>query len=502
MYTADDLILWMRCRRQFQEKSAPDAVRLYSAREEERVKWIGLSARRLDILLDPPDDDRSPDEVIDRTRSCLARKSSVGRGILDAGGVAVPVDSMEFSSRSEGWNCTLYRAANGVRGVYHLEAALVTLAMIRNELPIAGIYLRFLDKEYVRADALEPGALFRESNLTKRAGKLVDQVRDGMETLLSDEPVPDDYRCAQACRLCEPKPNLDRYNVLTLHKGIDLGRKLMDNGISDIREIPPETRLSAGQKVQIEAVRTGEVIVQERGLGRFLDAVEFPAYFLDFEAFSSSIPPFPGLKPYEHTPSIASIHVSDSFEAPVRHHTFALATEKDARAEFFRWITGIIGERGSIVVFNRNFESAMLRQLGRAAGEDATAEVIIRRIVDLMTPFQSFFVYHPDQRGKISLKRLLPAYTGTGYAAGTVSDGMEANLSFTRLFDQYVSRRTGPEAEAALRAEQCGKKIEPGVAPDSLEQIVNYCATDSMGMVHLLRALVRLHERSREPVVN
>ncbi len=139
----------------------------------------------------------------------------------------------------------------------------------------------------------------------------------------------------------------------------------------------------------------------------------------------------------------------------------------------------------------------MVRQLAGVAGKRAMGESIVRRMVDLLEPFADFMVYHPDQWGKVSLKRVLPAFTDVpGYQDETVQDGMHANLGLIRRMDRYIVAAGGKDSitAGAVAAEGVTELVEtmcPNlVAPLPTEdEIVAYCAVDTIAMYHLIRRL-------------
>ena len=100
-------------------------------------------------------------------------------------------------------------------------------------------------------------------------------------------------------------------------------------------------------------------------------------------------------------------------------------------------------------------------------------EQVCSRLVDLLAPFRSFYYYHPAQKGSASLKAVLPAITGKGYADLDISDGQAA--SFTFLAANY-----GDMSEAD-RAKVMG----------DLEQ---YCGRDTEGMIWIVEALRELSD--------
>lgn len=533
VFTVADLQLWSRCHRQWVERALTrderwpimpiEMIGVANLRETGRVVAMGTTLfgeknrdltpktaveRGIPAIAWVLDAVRRPDETKDwseRTRGCIDAGTSFNNGLVIAHDLVVGIDRAHFRERAGGWEIFLYRAGTGIRGVFEEEAAALNYVLREQDIPIAGLYISYLDKSVRFSDSGSPDAwraLFRESNVTGRAGKMLrkipEDLREMRDTAEGTAVIPEDYRCRSGCRLCAPKEERvdGRYDVLTLHKGRHIGRELQNRGVFDLREIDPTTcRLSQRQMIQIAAVRSDTLHVDHDRLQYFLAALKWPLFFLDFEAYSQSIPPMKGLVPYEHAPVIASLDRQENAGAEPENETFVACPGKDQREEFFNWLEDNVAVDGTIVVFSKPFESAMIRQLASAAEKQDAGEMLVSRMVDLLMPFSDFILYHPDQRGKVSLKRVLPIYTGNSYDEVTVRDGMHANLSYTRLADRSIAGE-GIPGRGALAAEGVSRFLAADAPRDlpsiaSLEDITRYCATDT-------RALVVLIEKLRE----
>ena len=488
----DDLLLWIRCRRQYlhfdPRTAGNDDLWHYNRREAARVRAVGTlpyaGARRIEA---------NAADAVEQTRLALAQRSPLVDAVFEREGLRVVVDLLRPARKENGWYVELFRPAVGVREPYVDEAAAILWATEGAGVEVVDAHLLYLNKEYRRDGALDQAQMFRQSTLTSRARKRIDAVRGELQAFAAARAgslqLSDDYRCSQRCALCVPHPvAADRNSVLTLHKGAQLGRELVAQGFVDIRTLPDEVKLSKKQRIQQQALRAETVQVDCAKLTAFWAALESPLYFLDFEACAVAVPPYDGLIPFEHCPVLASLHRADGTDGGLEnltHSEFVSAPGRDERASMFEWLRAELGDAGSIVVYGRNFESAMIRQLGRAARAERDAEQLDKRLIDLLDAFSDFAVYHPDQRGKVSLKRVLPALTGSGYEDSEVRDGMQANLSYTRLSDAVWVQQGDAGARAALAA------VESAPAADSARAIADYCALDTEGMVRVLRCLYR-----------
>ncbi len=538
-----DLLLWTRCHRQWSHHCLRDGTRVpafpremtaeANLREVARVVEIGggmKSASAADASAGVlRDEDGPPIAAITHvaldeprvnqwhraTLEALQGNTAVRNGVLVADDQAMFFDLLIWHPRLTGWQLTLFRPGTGLRGIYAVEAAAASLVMSRLSIPLAELHVAYLDKTYRVGETAGGHSLFRESNVQRRAEKRRRSLEGDLEALratAAGATIPDDYHCAQGCGLCAPRHTADdeRYSVYTLHKGAHLARELVAEGVTDIRDVDTAARrISSKQRIQISSVLTDSTHVDVQRLERFLSRLEYPLFFLDFEAYAPSTPTFSGLAPYEHVPVIASLHRQDLAEGEVRHATFAATPGVDQRGELFHWLRNQVGVTGSIVVFSKGFESAMVRQMATHVGLEDRGAAIVERMVDLLEPFSDFAVYHPEQRGKVSLKRVLPAFTEAHYEDSPLRDGMHANLAYTRAADRAAISRDAARteagalteaasyAEAAAQAEAVNRAIDRYGAHHSaldvdVDQIVTYCSVDTIAMVHLVARLQEL----------
>jgi len=539
LFSPADFLTWLRCRRQWMRRCLVEPRRpafpvemTGEATLRETARVIAEAVRRVAPEADdlhrkvfgPTDvpavadviavvlDSQKAAEWAAATVAAIGQRREFVHGVLVVDSALVLVDHAVFHGKMDGWRFSIFRPGTGVRGVYQSEAALIAAAAEQNGVSLAGLHLYYLNKHttLVQSSDVDMAELYTESNMLKRAQKGVYEVRAELAELVSaasGQEIDTGYRCSQGCDICTPRPRniRDRFSVRTLHKGGEVVRKLIEEGITDIREIPPGYRgLTEKQRIQIDSVVNDALYIDPPQLQHFVSSLEYPVFYLDFEGFAASLPFFAGLSPYEHTPVIASIHVQRERYSPPEGRLFVAETGKDQRASFFSWMLDVVGTSGSIVVFGRLFEVAMIRQLAARAGQETEGRQITQRMVDLLVPFSEFRLYHPEQRGKISLKRVLPAFSDEqNYQNETVKDGMHANLGLIRLADGYAIAAHGvpPSIVAGARAAEGVNTILDRLVPDSAaylpgsDEIAAYCAVDTIAMYHLVR---RMEELARQ----
>ncbi len=88
----------------------------------------------------------------------------------------------------------------------------------------------------------------------------------------------------------------------------------------------------------MSSVLEDRIFVDQTRLAGFLQRIEFPVFYLDFEAFATSVPYFPLLNPYGHTPVVASIHVQRDRDSFPEQRSYIAANGVDDRMRFFNWL--------------------------------------------------------------------------------------------------------------------------------------------------------------------
>lgn len=529
MYSTEDVALFHRCRRSWlaerrraqQDNSAVlpiDAVGEANIRESARVAAFVAELRTRSAVDARPEqataepvplsaaraavDDQLAHAWVERSASLIAAgEPAIANALLSIEGIAVPIDLLWYHSKTSGWEAECYRAGLGVRSGYELEATAVAVAAERRNIELTALRIWYLDKHFRHPEAQSPETwrtIFRESNVLGRIGRQRERLARLLERMTELErsgTVADAYRCIAGCSACgSDQPSM--YAVRTLHKGGELGRRLTAEGTSDLRRLPPTVKLSRKQRIQVRAVVEGKPQVDHGRLAQFLDRLTFPRLYLDFEAYAPSLPPFAGAAPHTHTVVIASVHSQRVANGAVESASYLAQPGVDQRRALFDWLLNTLGVAGSVIVYSLGFESRMVRDLGAVAGKPELADALVGRMVDLMDPFASFAVYHPAQIGRLSLKRVLPAYTGDGYEDSTVSGGMQANLNYTRLADAAAPDAGpytyGPLASGAAAAEHLSRTIDAvrgRVGAESADDIAAYCGLDTLAMVKLVERL-------------
>lgn len=418
--------------------------------------------------------------AIRSTRELVANPDvpAIFEGAFEHDDVVVKSDILQ-RGKGNRWRLVEVKSTTDLKE-HHLEdVAIQSYVLSHCGLKLSSVCLAHINRSYVlTAPTVDPHQFFLLRNLTQRVRNmqpvLLFQLQSQFRIL--DMPTPPNVPTGPHCTnpvVCEffrhcnhPKPNdyigyIPRLRVSAIEQ-------LEQKGIESIRDIPADFELSEFQRRACTAMQTGQAWFSEELRIEF-ESLRYPLYFMDFETLNPAIPRFQGMRPYDHLPFQWSVHVQAQPEAAPERFEFLAMDSEDPRTAFISSLCEALGEQGSIVVYNEQFESQRLRELAGWLPEyTQRIRDIQRRLWDLL-PVVRNHVYHPAFGGSFSLKAVLPALVpDLSYEGMQVPNGQAAGLAWESMIRGNASKA---EREAKRKA------------------LLDYCAQDTLALVRLLEAL-------------
>ena len=369
-----------------------------------------------------------------------------------------------------------------------------------NQIRIGDIRMVHLNADYVRGDALDPKELFTVSDCfyndndhpTISIAKKLSQCRTDLHDLLhrmdacTEETLPPLVRtskCAgrQKCRFyeeCFPEESsLPSGSVLTLI-GAQHRYEMRDEGRIYLRDAD-EGRIEGTrqQYAQIMADRMGGLFADRIALRTWMQDVQYPISFLDFEWECYAIPPYKGMKPYDVLPFEYSLHVLHE-DGTVDHEVF-LSIHDDRRA-IAESLVEKVPAAGTVIAYNATgAEQIRIRELADQFPEYREPLLQMNaRMKDLQEPFLSGLVYDVRMNGSWTLKQIMSMMDDPGYNDLEIRHGMDAVFQWRHL-DR--GEEQGENASAITR------------------ELKEYCGMDSYAMVVVYRWLQSICSDPAEP---
>ncbi len=340
-----------------------------------------------------------------------------------------------------------------------------------------------LNKEYVRMGDINPQELFFIENLTDQVNEKLEEIKQKMEGVYEflvkeAEPVGHcdcimkgwNSHCTTSGHSNSDLPEYPVHAISRIHK--KKLAELVDSNIFSIHDVPDDFELSDNQRRQVDTAQSGKEYIDKDGISDFLQTMQYPLAFLDYETYPSAIPKYNGYRPYQQIPFQFSLHVIEAPNGESVHYDF-IYTDQDCPDEHFaEALKKHLPKTGSVVVWNQKFEKGINEQLGEHLPEykDFMEEVNVR-VVDLMIPFygKTTMYDHPEFKGSASIKYVLPALVPTlSYKKMHIQEGGTASDTWNRIVSGEYSE------------EDKNMKIQA---------LKDYCHLDTLAMVEIWRVL-------------
>ncbi|MFH1006646.1 MAG: DUF2779 domain-containing protein [Candidatus Latescibacterota bacterium] len=431
---------------------------------------IGKRARSLfpdGILIDQ----RDMASAAELTARLMAdsRVSILFEAAFQAGNFAARADILMRAE--DGWRMIEVKSSVSDKPEHLDDMAYTAMVMGRFGFELSKVSLLLISREFRLGMSNE--ALFVEMDHTDEVLERAESFKllaDDLDTLTGGEEKPR-AELALSCRKCalfKTCQGKDIENHIFDIPRLSASKfdKLFQESILRIEEIPATFPLTENQqRVRVGVVSNAPIVSKD--LGRALEAILYPACYLDFETFMTAIPLYPDLAPYAQVPIQYSLHICTGPGRVDNHLEYLADPTRDCRRVLAERLLRDLSIAGSIIAYS-SFEKTIINKLAEQFPDlSPDLSALIDRIVDLEAILRTHF-YHPHFHGSTSIKKTLPvlvpemSYEGLEIASGDVAMSAYALMAQ----DHYE------EAEREILR----------------KNLLEYCRQDTL-------AMVRLHER-------
>jgi len=460
-------LLWFADRKQLPEVSLADQHKFDQGHDFEKYVYL-LFPKAVDLS------GTRGKENLEKTQEAIKKKKTIFEAGIQFEDLFCRADI--FEPIGDEWNLYEIKSTTEVKKQHILDLAFQKYVLEKAGFKINKCFVIFLNKEYVKNRDIDAKELVSKEDVTEKVGmiqNIEERSQKYLETLKEeDEPaITITVNCNKpySCPLKEHCwGTLPENNVLHLTNWRQYW-KFFHSGIIDMKDIPKEEELKPKDEVIRKAALGCQVVCSKEHIKHFMKTLKFPLYHFDFETFDEAVPRYDKSKPYQKIPFQYSLHIQHE-DGKLEHFEYLADGEEDPRIKLLEQLKDEIEGKGSVIVFNKSFENGVFKLLAEDFPEHAEwINKVLGRIVDLAVPFQNFHYYCPTQKGRYSIKKVLPAITGKGYENLEINNGGDASIEY---FNNFIKEKTKD------------KKLR--------ENLLNYCGLDTEGMVWIVDELNKL----------
>ncbi|MEO6902203.1 MAG: DUF2779 domain-containing protein [Bacteroidia bacterium] len=380
------------------------------------------------------------------------------------------------------WYAYEVKSATKISNAYLLDSSLQYWVITNSGLQLNDISLVFINNQYIRNGELDINGLFSQKSVKeivlREQDKISNQVME-LKQVITNAEIPQiaigehcftPYNCDFMGTCWKSIPKNSIFEVSGIARATQFN--LHHAGYTSIAEVPSKNDLDKNVNIHINAVKSAKILINHGELSQFIASIQYPIFFMDFESFMPAIPIYAKTKPYQHIPFQYSLHYKIIPDATLQHVAFLAEQGVDPRKFFIENLLNQLQTKGTIMVYDALMERNILTGLKKNFPEyGEQIDIILKRIIDLATPFQKRSYYHPSMKNSFSIKNVLPALApGFSYDDLLISTGSIAMTAFEQL-----------QTETDLI-----KIIE------TREQLLEYCKLDTLAMVKIFEVLEKV----------
>jgi hypothetical protein len=419
----------------------------------------------------------------ERTAEALQGEHKVlFQGRVEVDGLTCIFDVLERNAMGT-FNLYEIKSSSSAKREHEYDLAFQTYVLEKAGITIDKIAVIHVNSEYVRQGEIDPRQIADETDVTNVVRTLMPETAENVQKALATMALPE---------MPDPSPRFARngsfYEWLAIYEAIvgefspysiyhlaGVGArkvgKLEDIGVTLMNDIPEDFTLTTRQQSQVQATKRSVRHIDTERISDFIEMVQYPLYFIDYETFSGVIPPFDGLCPYQQVPFQYSLHIIEHPGAPLQHKEYLHTENTLPVCDLLAQMVKDIGPEGTVLVWHESFEKGRNVEMASLAPEYNTFLFGLNdRVIDLKTPFSEGWFVDKDFYGSASIKAVLPVLVPElSYKELNIRGGNTAQRVWMELVQQGLHQDTRDEI---------------------LEDLRKYCHLDTLAMVRIWEELV------------
>jgi hypothetical protein len=368
---------------------------------------------------------------------------------------------------------------------YKNDVAFQKVVMDMLSIPVGKLNLVRLDKSYVRSGDLSIEDLFIIKDITEDVEEIVSDIEGqmaGVHEYINREQEPVGHcdcwmksKSNHCTTFWYSNPDIPDYSVHQISRIGNSPKKLttlVESEIIDIHNVPLDFKLSDNQRRQVDVAQSGKTVIDSEGVDTFLERLEYPLAFIDYETFPSAVPRYSGYHPYQQIPFQFSLHIIQEEGDEMTHAEFLHTENSNPDEKFIEAIKEHLPPTGTVLVWSQKFEKGINNQVAERLPQYQEFITSVQdRIVDLIEPFdgKTAVYWDPAFLGKSSIKFVLPALVPElSYKELDIQEGGAATDAWNRIVSGEYSEEEANQKRVAL---------------------LKYCHLDTLAMVEIYKKL-------------
>ena len=352
-------------------------------------------------------------------------------------------------------------------------------------LNIDEIYITYLNENYIFKDKLDINELLIITNINKEK-RIIDIIKNKeinySEIIKEMSELNDENLISIKLNNCKEKKSCEYFSKCFLNNqdieddsilnlvSSQYKYQMYNEGIKYLKDVDlNKLEGNRCQYSQIMASRNGGLYVDKLALNNWLNRIEYPISYIDFEWDRYLVPSYNDMKPFDTLCFEYALYIQEEENGELKHHTYV--GKGDCRKEFLLDLLDHLPSSGSILAYNAHGAEIMrIKELGNyyEVYQDKCNE-IIKRFIDLEEPFSEGLIYDVAMAGNYTLKKLVSIVSDFSYEDLDIGNGMEAVYSW--------------------------RDIDKGIAQDDFqiyENLKKYCSLDAYGLYLVYLWLVKM----------
>ena len=396
------------------------------------------------------------------------------------------VDILAYNKKSDSWDIYEVKSSTKIKTDRKhnniKDASFQKFVLEETGIKVGDVFIVHLNKDYKRLGKINVVELFSINNINEEIKRDYDLTKQEIIAALAllerDEISLTSCPCLSLTKNnhCSSfkvfNPGVPDYSVHNISRiGSKKLEELTDSGIFEIKDIPENFKLTEKQQLQVDLEKFQKPKINRENIRNFINQLNYPLYFIDYETYSSAIPVLDNISPHQHIPFQASIHILD-LDGKLTHFEYLARTTKNTIRGLIEFMKKTISSTGTLISWHASFENSKNKEMAEIYPEHSQFLFNLNsRTLDLEVVFKNDYLI-PEFKGRTSIKVVLPAL-------------------LPKFSYQNLDIQSGEEA-----MEKWGELVFKNIREKEKQKIVNnlleYCKMDTLAMVEIFKHLDNL----------